>query len=53
MTGTEKEYLKVIVLDLEGKFMLGTKWEKWVIFGPKVNTFELYSRSVYQIFLKF
>ena len=28
------------------------KCGKWVVFGSKINTFELYSKSGYLIFLK-
>ena len=34
-----KRLVKVIVLDLQGKLLLCLNWQKWVIYGPKINTF--------------
>ena len=36
-----KRLVKVIVLDLQGKLLLCLNWQKWVIYGPKINTFQL------------
>ena len=45
MTDIEK-LVKVAALDFYWKSLLGPKWGKWV------NTFELFSKSIEQIFLK-
>lgn len=42
----------MIALDSEAEFLLCLKCEKWVIFGPKVTTFELFFKSIHQVFLK-
>ena len=34
-----KRLVKVIALDLQGKLLLCLNWQKWVIYGPKINTF--------------
>ena len=44
-----QNWFKLTLLDFEGKF-IWPKWEKCVIFGPKINTFELFSKSF--VFLK-
>ena len=40
------ENFEVTVLDFEEKSLLSPKLGKWVIFGHKINTFELFSESV-------
>ena len=40
-------------LDFKGKILICPKWVKWVIFGNKIHTFELFSKSCREIFLKF
>ena len=44
-----QNWFKLTLLDFEGIF-IWPKWEKCVIFGPKINTFELFSKSF--VFLK-
>ena len=44
---------KVTALDFKGKILICPKWVKWVIFGNKIHTFELFSKSLREIFLKF
>ena len=51
MTGIKK-WAKVTILDYYGKVLLCLKWEKWVIFEPKINTFWAFSKFLYWIFLK-
>lgn len=29
------------------------KWGKWVVFGPIISTFEVFSKAVHQVFRKF
>ena len=43
--------IKVNVLDFEGKFLHCPKCGNWVIFGSEINTFQLFSKSFYQVFL--
>ena len=40
------KWVKVTVLNFEEKFIFCSKWGKWFIFGPKINTFELSYESV-------
>ena len=47
-----KKWVEVTVLYFKRKFLLCPKLGKWVIFGPKINSFELFSRSAHWIFLK-
>ena len=49
--GIEK-WFKVIDLHLKGKFSLYPKWGKRGILGLKIIVFELFFKSVYQVFLK-
>ena len=40
------------VLDFQEKVLLCSKWGKWRILGTKINTFWVFSKSVYWVFLK-
>ena len=40
MTGIN-EWVKMTVLDFQGKFLFCLIWGKWGICGPKINLFEL------------
>ena len=45
MTGIKK-LVKVNDLNLSGKFLVYPKWVKYVTFGCKIITFELFSKFI-------
>ena len=47
------KYLKVTEPIFWGKLLLCPKWGKWGIFGPKINIFGIFSKSVHYFFLIF
>ena len=45
MTGIN-DWVKVTALDFQGKFVLCSKLGKWIVFGPKTDTSEVFFKSV-------